>query len=61
MTTSQEVKKEPGLNIESVTWGDLKWVNIEQPSQGEIEYLSQKYQFHPWTWMTVSVAYSVLK
>ena len=47
MTTSQEVQKEPGLNIESVTWGDLKWVNIEQPAEGEIEYLSQKYQFHP--------------
>ncbi len=49
MTTSREKKggQALNLNIESVTWGDLTWVNIEQPTEREIEYLSQKYPFHP--------------
>ncbi len=45
MTTPQ-VKKEE-LNIESVTWGDLTWVNIENPTENETEYLAQNYSFHP--------------
>lgn len=46
MTISQ-VKKEEQLNIESVTWGDLTWVNIEHPTEKETEYLGQHYPFHP--------------
>ncbi|MFC1860247.1 magnesium/cobalt transporter CorA [Chloroflexota bacterium] len=46
MTTSQ-VRKEEQLNLESVTWGDLTWVNIEGPSERETEYLAQNYHFHP--------------
>jgi magnesium transporter len=34
-------------NIQSVTWGDLTWVNIEHPTEREIEYLAQHYPFHP--------------
>jgi magnesium transporter len=46
MTTPQ-VKKEQQLNIESLTWGDLTWVNIERPTEKETEYLAQNYPFHP--------------
>ncbi len=46
MTTSK-VKKEEKLNIESLTWGDLTWVNIERPTERETEYLAQNYHFHP--------------
>jgi len=46
MTTSQ-VGKEGQLNLESLTWGNLTWVNIEGPTERETEYLSQNYHFHP--------------
>ena len=43
-----EVGKEAGqLNIESVAWGELTWVNIEQPTKQETEYLAENYPFHP--------------
>jgi magnesium transporter len=34
-------------NIQSVTWGDLTWVNIEHPTERETGYLAQHYPFHP--------------
>lgn len=43
----QEQKKERQFNVESLTWGELTWVNIEQPTEREIEYLAQRYPFHP--------------
>ncbi len=46
MTTSQ-VRKEEQLNLESLTWGNLTWVNIEGPTEQETEYLAQNYHFHP--------------
>jgi len=39
--------KEKKLNIESVTWNNLTWVNIERPTERETEYLAQNYPFHP--------------
>ena len=33
-------------NIQLVTWGDLTWVNIEQPTKLETEYLVQNYSFN---------------
>lgn len=42
----EEVQEEP-LHIESITWGDLTWVNIQPPTQREIEYLAKNYPFHP--------------
>ena len=45
--TNPQVKKEEGLNLESVSWGDLTWVNIEHPTEKETEYLAQNYPFHP--------------
>ena len=46
MTASTENKKEQSPSMESVTWGDLTWLNIEQPAQKEIEYLAQHYSFN---------------
>lgn len=42
-----QIKKEEQLNMESVTWGDLTWVDIEPPTEKEIEYLARNYSFHP--------------
>jgi len=47
MTTSQVRKKKQPLNLESLTFGDLTWVNIERPTERETEYLAQNYPFHP--------------
>jgi len=47
MTVSKVSKKEEKLNLESVTWGDLTWVNMERPTERETEYLAQNYPFHP--------------
>ncbi len=46
MTISQ-VKKEEKLRIDSVTWGEQTWINIEKPTERETEYLAQNYPFHP--------------
>jgi magnesium transporter len=46
MTVSQ-LKKEEKLNLQSLTWGELTWVNIEHPTEKETEYLAQNYPFHP--------------
>jgi len=45
--TIPQVRKEEQLNVESLTWGDLTWVNIEKPTERETEYLAQNYPFHP--------------
>jgi len=47
MTIPEVNKKEEQLNVESLTWGDLTWVNIEPPTERETEYLAQNYPFHP--------------
>ena len=47
MTTPQVRKEEEQLNVESLTWGNLTWVNIEGPTERETEYLAQNYPFHP--------------
>ncbi|MBA7506426.1 Cobalt/magnesium transport protein CorA [subsurface metagenome] len=47
MTVSEVSKKEKQLNLESLAWGDLTWVNIERPTERETEYLAQNYSFHP--------------
>lgn len=47
MTISPQKKDEQSLNLESVTWEGLTWLNIEQPTEREIEYLAQNYPFHP--------------
>ena len=47
MTISQESKEGQSVNQELLTWGDLTWVNIEQPTEKETEYLATNYSFHP--------------
>jgi len=46
MTIPQLRKEEQQLNLDSLTWGDLTWVNIERPTERETEYLAQNYPFH---------------
>ncbi len=44
---AQEVAAEEGqLNIEMVTFKDLTWVNVEQPTIMETDYLAQNYHFN---------------
>lgn len=45
MTLSQAKKDK--LNIESLKWGDITWVDIAPPTEKEIEYLAHNYPFHP--------------
>jgi len=45
--TVPQVKKETKLNLESVTWGEMTWINIERPTERETEYLAQNFPFHP--------------
>jgi len=40
-------KGERQLNLESLTWGELTWIDIERPTEQETEYLAQNYPFHP--------------
>jgi len=42
----QHTETRENLNLESLNWGDLTWVNIEKPTEGEKAYLSQNYPFH---------------
>ena len=46
MTIPQVKKEEEQLNLDSLTWGDVTWVNIERPTERETEYLAQNYPFH---------------
>jgi magnesium transporter len=47
MAIREASTKEKQLNIESVTWNELTWINIERPTERETEYLAQNYPFHP--------------
>ena len=42
----QEEKEQP-LNIESVQYQGLTWMNIENPGSAEMDYLAKNYPFHP--------------
>jgi magnesium transporter len=33
-------------NIQTISWGDLTWVNIEHPTRLEMAYLAQNYSFN---------------
>jgi len=46
MAISEIKEEEQKLNLESLTWGDVTWVNIEGPTDREIQYLAQNYPFH---------------
>ncbi|OGN98435.1 MAG: hypothetical protein A2Y89_04310 [Chloroflexi bacterium RBG_13_51_18] len=38
---------EEPLDIETITWGDLTWVNLQSPTEREIDWLANTYNFHP--------------
>lgn len=41
------VTKEKELNIQSISEGKLTWFYIEKPSAAEVEFLKQRFKFHP--------------
>lgn len=45
LSDSPSYKKE--LNLKTVTWGDLTWVDIVQPTKGITRYLTEHYNFNP--------------
>ena len=45
VSTNNPEKKQ--LNIKTITWGDLTWVDIEQPTEEITKFLTEKYNFHP--------------
>jgi magnesium transporter len=47
MSLLQEWQQIKGLNIQSIAWEELTWVNIVNPGEKEMEYLSKNYSFHP--------------
>jgi magnesium transporter len=40
-------KKEEKLNIETIKWGKITWLNIEEPTPKDMEFLAQNYLFNP--------------
>jgi len=40
-------KGEEKLNIESIKYGKITWLNVEKPTPKDMEYLAQNYLFHP--------------
>jgi magnesium transporter len=46
MADVQANKKEK-LNIDTLNWKGMTWVDIAPPSQKEIDYLAENYHFHP--------------
>ena len=46
MPTAQ-FRKEEGLNLEALSYGELTWIDIEPPGEKELAYLSQYFHFHP--------------
>jgi len=39
--------QEEPLHVETITWKNMTWVNIVQPTEREINYLAEHYHFHP--------------
>lgn len=39
-------KDKEQLNIETIKWGRITWVNVEKPTANDIEYLAQTYMFN---------------
>jgi len=47
MDTALNKKQDAPLNMETLVWDNLKWINIEQPTAKETSYLAENYCFHP--------------
>ena len=39
-------KKDKKLNIETVKWGKITWLNVEKPTHSDLEYLAKNYLFN---------------
>jgi magnesium transporter len=39
-------KKNEKLNIETIKWGKITWINIEKPTSSDMEYLAENYLFN---------------
>lgn len=37
---------EQPLSVETITWGDMTWINIEAATESEIQWLGETYGFH---------------
>lgn len=46
MVVSEVQGEQEKLNLESVVYGNLTWVNIENPTERETAYLAKHYPFH---------------
>ena len=46
MTPVQAKKEEKQENIQTVTWGELEWMDISPPTEQATEYLAKHYKFH---------------
>lgn len=44
---AEQAITETPLDIATITWGDLTWVNIPKPTAREVEWLANTYHFHP--------------
>ena len=45
IAAAQETEKKEPLNIETITYRGLTWVNVERPTTRETDYLAQNYPF----------------
>jgi magnesium transporter len=42
-----QFRKEEGLNLEALTYGELTWIDIQPPGTAELDYLGKHFHFHP--------------
>ncbi len=47
MAISQAQEKDREPTIKTITWGDLTWTDIVQPTDEAKKYLAERYHFHP--------------
>ncbi len=47
MVTFQTDSDKEQLNVKTITWGNLTWIDIVPPRRTETEYLAEHYNFHP--------------
>jgi len=47
MAAIDKVPDKKQLNLRTVSWGDLTWVDIVQPTKEATKYLAEQYNFNP--------------
>jgi len=47
MAVSANNPEKKQLNIKTITFGDLTWVDVTEPTEDITKYLTEKYNFHP--------------